>query len=333
MAAPASGPPTIDTELSNPPTDGISTVRFSHSFPGLLLASSWDTTVRLYDVHSNQIRCSYAHKAPVLDCCFSSSMVSYSGGIDKVVKMCDLSSGTEKILGTHEEAVRCVEYCHEEHFVITGSWDSTVQFWDERSGHNVGTYSQPNKVYTMSTSGHRLVVGTAGRNVNIYDIRSMREPQQRRESSLKNQTRCIRIFPDGQGYALSSIEGRVAIEYFDPSPEIQQKKYAFKCHRIAINGVDTIYPVNALAFHPAYGTFATGGCDGFVAIWDGQNKKRLAQLYQYPTSVASLSFSEDGSMLAVAASYTFEDGEKDHPNDAIFIHKVADHEVKPKSRK
>jgi cell cycle arrest protein BUB3 len=51
------------------------------------------------------------------------------------------------------------------------------------------------------------------------------------------------------GYALSSIEGRVAMEYFDPSPEVQAKKYAFKCHRIQQNGIDTIYPVNAIAFH------------------------------------------------------------------------------------
>lgn len=33
------------------------------------------------------------------------------------------------------------------------------------------------------------------------------------------------------GYTLSSIEGRVAVEYLDPSPEAQKKKYAFKCHR------------------------------------------------------------------------------------------------------
>jgi WD40 repeat protein len=36
-----------------------------------------------------------------------------------------------------------------------------------------------------------------------------------------------------------------------------------------------VYPVNALAFHPSYGTFATGGCDGKVIMWDGQNKIRL----------------------------------------------------------
>lgn len=38
------------------------------------------------------------------------------------------------------------------------------------------------------------------------------------------------------------------------------------------------------------GTFATGGCDGNVSIWDGANKKRLSQLHQYPTSIASLAF-------------------------------------------
>ena len=54
------------------------------------------------------------------------------------------------------------------------------------------------------------------------------------------------------GYASSSIEGRVAVEFFDPSQEVQNRKYAFKCHRRVIDGVDTVYPVNALAFHPVY---------------------------------------------------------------------------------
>ena len=53
-----------------------------------------------------------------------------------------------------------------------------------------------------------------------------------------------------EGYVLSSIEGRVAVEYFDPSPAVQAKKYAFKCHRKTINGVDTVFPVNAMAVHP-----------------------------------------------------------------------------------
>jgi cell cycle arrest protein BUB3 len=74
--------------------------------------------------------------------------------------------------------------------------------------------------------------------------------------------------------------GRVAVEFFDSNPEIQKKKYAFKCHRSKENGIENIFPVNAIAFHKQYGTFATGGSDAFVNMWDGANKKRLCQFHQ-----------------------------------------------------
>ena len=61
---------------------------------------------------------------------------------------------------------------------------------------------------------------------------------------------------------------------------------------------------------PRYNTFATGGGDGFVNVWDGFNKKRLCQFHKYPTSISALSFSHDGSLLAIASSYMREDGEK-----------------------
>lgn len=60
-----------------------------------------------------------------------------------------------------------------------------------------------------------------------------------------------RLFPPG--YAVGSIEGRVAVEYIDPNAESQKRKFAFKCHRLkAENDEDTIFPVNALAFHSRY---------------------------------------------------------------------------------
>ncbi len=52
------------------------------------------------------------------------------------------------------------------------------------------------------------------------------------------------------GFAISSVEGRIALEYFDPSPAVQNMKYAFKCHRQSKDGIDYVWPVNALAFHP-----------------------------------------------------------------------------------
>lgn len=69
----------------------------------------------------------------------------------------------------------------------------------------------------MSVSDVRAVVGTSNRHIWVYDMRSLVEPEQRRVSSLKFQTRCVRVFPDQTGYAVGSVEGRVAVEYFDTS--------------------------------------------------------------------------------------------------------------------
>ncbi len=115
----------------------------------------------------------------------------------------------------------------------------------------------------MDACNEKLVVATANRKIRIWDLNNMGMPGSR-ESSLKFQTRAVACFPNKQGYVLTSIEGRAAVEYFDMSPEVQQKKYAFKCHRIKEDNVELIHPVNAIAFHNEFNTFATGGSDWYI---------------------------------------------------------------------
>lgn len=149
-------------------------------------------------------------------------------------------------------------------------------------------------------------------------------------------TRAIACMPNDAGYASSSIEGRVAVEWFDPSPESQARKYAFKCHRQTNEqGIDVVYPVNALAFHPVHGTFASGGGDGFVALWDGVSKRRIRQYQRYASSVSALSFSGDGKFLAVAVSPGFEDGREGFGEGVIkvFVRELGENEAKGKGAK
>ena len=47
-AAPQPPTPSLGLELASPPTDGVTSLRFSGD-SGLLLATSWDGGVRLYD--------------------------------------------------------------------------------------------------------------------------------------------------------------------------------------------------------------------------------------------------------------------------------------------
>lgn len=227
-------------------------------------------------------------------------------------------------LGQHDEAVRTVNWIQSQGALVTGGWDSMMKIWDPRQANAlVGTYHQPERVYAADVSGDRIVVATAARHVWIWDMRQMAQPEQRRLSSLKFQTRCLRAFPDQSGYALSSTEGRISMEIFDPSPQAQTKKYIFKCHRGVVDKVDYAYPVNAIAFRPGSSQFATGGGDAMVPMWDLEAKKRLFVLPKFPTSIASLDFSHDGRLLAVASSYTFEELDKEHPADEIYIRVIA----------
>lgn len=142
------------------------------------------------------------------------------------------------------------------------------------------------RVYSLSTCQNKIVVATAARHIVIFDIRNMSSPEQERESPLRYQTRVVRCSPEGNSFSIGSVEGRIAIEYFDLDDNIQAAKYAFKCHRKE----DLAFPVNSLEYHPIYGTFASGGCDGIVSVWDGNNRKRLCSLGPYPTSIAALAF-------------------------------------------
>ncbi|KIJ11703.1 hypothetical protein PAXINDRAFT_171655 [Paxillus involutus ATCC 200175] len=320
-------------EISSPPFDSVSQVRFSPTNPDHLLVSAWDTTVRLYDVTANEQKAKFDHRAAVLACCFSDATHAYSGGLDTGVRELDLASEKVTHLGQHGNAVSTMNYSREQNVLITGSWDQSLRFWDPRAQTaGVSTYSIPERVYNMDLVNNTLVVAMASRLFHIYDIRKMNEPAQTRESSLKFMTRSLACMVDGQGYAIGSVEGRIGVEYFDPSPEAQDKKYAFKCHRQTIDDVDHVWPVNALAFHPVYNTFASAGSDGTVSIWDHKVKKRLRQYPKYSAPIPSVAFNCDGTRLAVGVSYTWDDGEegaKTAERPAVWIRKTGE-EVKPR---
>ncbi|KAA1071153.1 hypothetical protein PGT21_020580 [Puccinia graminis f. sp. tritici] len=355
-----------EIELSHP-EDAISAVKFDPTNPDLLLVSSWDKTVKLFNLSNSSPTepvSVYPHPSAVLDVCFGAGKNAgraYTASLDRGVREIDLepsaptsnsnsnansNSRPNRVISTHQDAVRCVHYSSEFDILISGSWDRSVVLQDPKASSNKQYPNQicsltlpnlPAKVYCLDSSKDKLVVAMGNRRIWIWDLPQLSEavekvnqinqnpnlaatetvvpppPLQERESSLKFMTRSIKCMPRGDGYASGSIEGRVAVDLFDTSAESQTKKYAFKCHRQVIEGIDTIYPVNALAFHPTFGTFATGGGDGIVSIWDSAAKKRLRQLPKYPGSITSLAFNSDGSKLAIACSILEEENPANNP--------------------
>ncbi|KAF9062874.1 WD40 repeat-like protein [Rhodocollybia butyracea] len=315
-----------DTQFSlpSPPFDSISKVQYSPTNPNQLLVSSWDTTVKLYDVgdeasgsKTSEQKCKFDHRAAI------QRSATWISGPKKT-----------NIVGSHSDAVSSLVYSKELNALISGSWDRTIRLFDPRTPTpEQSSYETPERIYHIDLVNNTLVVAMASRLFHIYDIRNMQEPKQRRESSLKYMTRSLACMVNGEGYATASVEGRIAVEYFDPSPEAQEKKYAFKCHRQTIDGVDHVWPVNALAFHPIFNTFASAGSDGTVSVWDHKIKKRLRQYSKFNNPVSSIAFNCDGTKLAIATCYTWDEGEQgartERERPQVWV-KTVGAEVKPK---
>lgn len=356
------------TPLPSPPTDGITSLTYLRppsSAKDLLACTSWDGTLRIYDARSRTHLVKKSFDVPLLSLAGGiDGGAVYCGGIDGSVFQFDIEGDVVTTMGSHHHddpmrrAASCLNVV-DEHTLASAGWDGTFRLWDVRCNNNgdgsssnndnnnsdgsssaVSSLELPGKAFSMDVSHqtHTAAVATSSRRNAFLDLRRTSDPVivLDRESSLKYQTRCVRFLPGGRGIAAGSVEGRVAVEYLDElklssgdtsSSSQKNKKYAFKCHRIS----DTIYPVNDIAFHPVHGTFATGGADGSIVTWDGNSKKKLATVAKLPTSVACLAFNEDGTQMALASSYTFEEGERDHPREEIYVRDVLEGEVMPKN--
>ena len=98
----------------------------------------------------------------------------------------------------------------------------------------------PERAYCADVDYPMAVVGTAGRGIIIYQLDGQPKEYKKVESPLKYQHRCISIFRDKKntptGFALGSVEGRVAIQYVNAATP--KDNFTFKCHRSngAVNG-------------------------------------------------------------------------------------------------
>jgi mRNA export factor len=158
---------------------------------------------------------------------------------------------------------------------------------------------------------------------------------------LKYQHRCVTIFKDKQnrpaGFALGSIEGRVAIQYINPVNPTKEN-FTFKCHRSVVTAAgqtQDIYAVNDIAFHPTYGTLATVGSDGRYYFWDKDARTKLKNSEAMEQPISSCCFNHTGHVFAYSVSYDWSKGHE-HYNPSkknyIFL-RQANEELKPRTKK
>ncbi|KAI8804360.1 Poly(A)+ RNA export protein [Cladochytrium replicatum] len=325
-----------DLPVSNPPTDGISDLAFCpvHDF---LSATSWDNQTRIYEVLPNgttTFKGSYQHEAPVLCTTWSKDGTKVvSGGADKAVRMLDLSSGQNTQVAAHDAPIKCIRFADTpqmQNVLVTGGWDKTIKYWDLRTPNPVAVAQLPERLYSMDLAQALLVAGTADRHIVVYNLMNPTTPFRVIQSPLKHQTRIIGCFPSANGFAVGSVEGRVGIQYVAENES--SNNFSFKCHRDEKN----VWAVNAISFHPIYGTFSTSGSDGTFNFWDKDSKQRLKVFPSVGNPISCSAFNRTGSIFAYAASYDWSKGHEAYSQTAtneIFLHAVKDEDVKPRQAK
>ncbi|KAF8002304.1 mRNA export factor [Metschnikowia aff. pulcherrima] len=343
-----------DITVNNGPEDTVTDLAFSPQ-QDLLAVSSWDKKVRIYEIDPNsgqsQGRALFEHDGPVFSARWTADGARVaSGGADKQVKLFDLALQQLQQIGVHDAPVRCVRsvLCGPTNteVIVSGSWDKTLKYWDMRSPQPVLVINLPEKVYCMDSSQKLLVVGCAERHLAIIDLTNPQQIFKSAMSPLKYQTRAIACYPQGNGYAIASIEARCAIQYIDDA-EQQKSGFSFRCHRKAANGANPprtttvgnsethLYTVNAISFHPVHGTFSTAGSDGTFCFWDKDAKQRLKNFPNVGAPITATAFNRNGNIFAYARGYDWAQGYQgnrpDFPTD-VKLHPLKDEEIKQKKK-
>ncbi|OIW02160.1 hypothetical protein TanjilG_02384 [Lupinus angustifolius] len=299
----------LQLHFETPISDAISRIRFAPHSNNLLI-SSWDSSLRLYDVDASVLRVEAHSEASLLDCCFQDDdSVAFSAASDGLIRRYDLHSGIIDTVGSHDDIATCIGYSNETYQLITSGFDKKLLFWDTRAEKASSCLrSLSTEVNCMSVSAFNLTVG-AGASVHVYDLRKSEKPIQSKEPYNGTQLRCVSSIPYAKGFAVGSVDGRVALQisYSSSSNDIgccavvpNQGGYIFRCHPKSKDAKHHFASVNDIAFSPLDN-------EGHVIMWDAGSRKRLAELPTYPNSIASMSYNHVGQLLAVASSHTYQE--------------------------
>lgn len=159
------------------------------------------------------------HDGPSLSCAWSGDGTKcFSGGADKTVKILDVATGQTMSWMAHDQPVRSMRWVSTGNMqtLVTGSWDKTLKYWDLRSPQPLATVQLPERCYSLDAAGELMVVATAERHVLVFNLANPTTPFSTLYSPLKWQTRVVSCFPNGSGFAIGSIEGRVGIQLVNP---------------------------------------------------------------------------------------------------------------------
>jgi mRNA export factor len=324
----SNNPRTFD--LEGPPDDCVSRLRWSPlSCPiELLGVTSWDKTVRVYQVQQpqpDQVQSSpmamQRHNLPVLDMSFASDGRAFFGGCCKTAVEWNLTTNQTRQVAAHDLPVSCLEYVNNgvaQEMLITCGWDGKVRFWDLRQQAPAKEENLGAPIHSMDASTSPMATFATGRKITVYNLQSMSKfSEVESHSMVKYSIRTVANLKNHTGLLMGSSEGRVALVPLN-AQATPNLSCCFKAHCIEnapAKNHFTMFPTNFVSAHPEAAAAVSGGADGAVRVWNLATKSRTFELaprlhnnQAVPCSAGALN--ARGTMIGFALSYDWSMGKE-----------------------
>ena len=169
--------------LNNPvcksgPTDTVQSLKWAPSSHNLLCAAGWDCKASIWQIsddQQNSLKSQVTLPEPVLSVSWKPDLSSVAlGCCDSQVKLWDLESSQVLQIGQHSAPVREVFWCEQLGMTISGSWDGTVAFWDNRQQQPSRLIEVPGRVLGMSLSYPVLVAILSDKQYAVWNLEEVK---------------------------------------------------------------------------------------------------------------------------------------------------------------
>ncbi|MBD1877302.1 CHAT domain-containing protein [Coleofasciculus sp. FACHB-T130] len=277
-------------------TDSVIDVSFSPN--GQMLASTGDDgTVRLSDLHGNELFKSEVSKERVRSVKFSpKGQILATGAEDGIIKLWDfngklLTNFSKTKFPKQKKGVYNITFSPDGKKIAAGSGDGIVLLWS-LEGNSLITFPAHNtnsKVWGISFSpdGEKIATSSGDGTAKLWDLNGTLLKEFK---GHKNTVFSVNFSPDGQKLATAAMDGTAKLW------DLNGKDLKGKELRALSGHEDWVFSV---IFSPDGKHLATGSKDGVVRYW-GLNGKLLKEFKGHKNSVRSVVFRPDGKLLATA---------------------------------
>lgn len=259
-------------------TKAITALRFLPKSGHILLSSSADTKIKIWDVYHDRelLRTNSGHTKAVTDLSFNHDGTQFlSGSYDRQIKLWDTEYGkciSRFSTGSIPHVIQfqpCAPHTHE---FLAGMSDKTIIQYDTRTGllvqkydHHLGAIN----TITFVDSARRFITTSDDKSLRAWEynipvpIKIIAEPY------MFSMVRAC-LHPSGKYVALQSADNQIVV-YAARDKFRQNRKKHFKGHHTAGYAID-------VDISPDGQFIASGDSGGYVCFWDFKNCKMLHKI-------------------------------------------------------